>query len=1164
MYPTQENPGAAPSPYPTVPANYPNASYPAPPAAGTGGPPPPYPMGPPASSPSPARNSTPPSEPEHPPRRLGRMFLVFLVIGLLLVGVGATLEETYYHDIAQVKTVAQFLSSSGATLTSNSTVTLVTLNHTMVAAGQSIMLLDTIDTVTTNASTGVTVIGFHSIDVLPAPLRQSEAALANGLFATLSSPESWLTHGDQVILTFTIVSVTFPGGPYGGQSYLTLDAQANALYSAIQHGSSGPQAVAISPSYYQPYPSIQYDGLFIFLMASGVALIGMAILAGDRIEIFFRKETKDPKHIGTLVMGATAILGGLFLPFYPWPAVLFIALVVMTVSWRYPQMGLIALVILVAPAIGYQSGALGFLFLFAAIPILFASLIDWKFGLGAFLTLFLAPLGLSFAVPIFFALVFSLYLGIVIAIMGGVLISLFITLGNLGVMGFLTGSSSSSQTSVVAGHSAALLPTLTFPYFSFTQIGASYGNIVNPDFGALSAGGGGIGYFFIPMAEVGTWCLAGWILVHYLHEQENQDLPRLLGMGSISGGLVAAAALITLFSTGYGGLSELSALLFIPATITIITAALLSKSLFEAYFTSQIGATSVGTRVADMKGKTAVTFEAVGGLHDVKADIKESLVIPLMRKDITTKFRVEPPKGLLLFGPPGCGKTMLMKALATELGVEMISVKASDLMSKWYGESENRIADLLKTARERAPAILFMDEIDAVAKRRDLYTADDVTPRILSILLSELDGIDKSQGVIVVGSTNKPDMIDPALMRPGRLDKIIYIPPPDYNERVEILEVHLSGRPVADDVDLTEIAKKSERFSGADLANLVREAATKAIRRQMRSGIATPIDMSDFVDVLSKMKPSISLRVLADYEAMKLDYERKMHQTQRLERKVTVKWDDVGGLEDIKRALREYVELPLTRPDLMDKYRVKTGKGLLLFGPPGCGKTHVMRAAANELNVPMQIINGPELVSALAGQSEAAVRDILYRARENAPSIVFFDEIDALASKDSMKTPEVSRAVSQFLTEMDGLRAKDKVIIVATTNRPQTLDPALLRPGRFDKILYVPPPDFRARSDIFRIHLRDVPQDGKVDHQTLALMSDGFSGADISFVVDESKLIALREQLAREAIATLSAENIAGVRMSDLEKAVHSTRSSVTPETLKWATDFIKEYGTRQ
>ena len=522
-------------------------------------------------------------------------------------------------------------------------------------------------------------------------------------------------------------------------------------------------------------------------------------------------------------------------------------------------------------------------FLFAAIPILFASLIDWRFGIGTFLTLFLAPLGLSFVIPVFLAMIFSLYIGLAVAVAGGFLVALFVTLGNLPILGYLAGPGANGTPSLIAGHAAALQPTLPFPYFTFNAVGAAYGNMLNPNPQVLSLGGTGIGLIAIPIVEVGAWCFAAWLVTWALRERENQSWSNLWKY-SVYGGLILVVTTIAAFAAlNYMSFADVVVLLFIPGMITAVAGSLVIRDAFEAYFTSRLGATSVGTRVAEMRGLAAqkVTFEMVGGLHDVKADIKESMIIPLMRKDVTTRFKLEPPKGILLFGPPGCGKTMLMKALASELGVEMISIKCSDLMSKWYGESENRVADLLKTARERAPCILFMDEIDAVAKRRDMYTADDVTPRLLSILLSEMDGIDKSAGVIVVGSTNKPDLIDPALMRPGRLDKIIYVPPPDFNERMEITHVHLVGRPVAKDIDLAEIAKKTERFSGADLANLVREAATIAVRREMMTGVSTPLGMDDFRQVMPRIKPSISLRMISDYEVMKLDYERKMHQVQR-------------------------------------------------------------------------------------------------------------------------------------------------------------------------------------------------------------------------------------------------------------------------------------------
>jgi transitional endoplasmic reticulum ATPase len=1111
-----------------------------------------------------------------------RTFVALLIAGLIILAAGVALLLTFYPYVANTQTAADFLTSHGAQLwNGNPAVHVVRLTSGTV--GQTVYIKDTVSSVQYNATSGVTTLAFQSIANEPQLQRTAQSTLATDLFGTISGQVGWLSAGSSVLFSFTIVQASVPGGAYPSLSYLTLDAAADATHAAISPGGpTGAAAVAIGSQYLQPVPNVQYDGLFYFLIALGIVLVVGAIVFGVPLEKWVRQQTKDPKNLVVGLMGAAAAFATFFFPFYPWPFALLIVGVTMLIAWKYPQLALLVLTLLVVPEVAYQSGALGLIFIFAVLPVLYAGLLDWKFAFGALLMLFLAPVGLSFAVPIFMALIFSLYLGLAVAVAGGLLISLFVTLGNLPVFGYLVGPGGTGSHTLVAGHSAALLPVLPIPGFTLNAIGSAYANLFSPDFTVLAQGSGGFGALAIPLAEIGAWCFAAWLVTSWLRDRERQTERAVYQSSIASGAVITGVTIAGLWAFGYNSVIGMVAVFgFIPAMITAVAGSLILRDTFESYFTSRLGATSVGTRVAEMKGLQKMTFEMVGGLHDVKADIKESMIIPLMRKDVTTRFKLEPPKGLLLFGPPGCGKTMLMKALASELGVEMIAIKCSDLMSKWYGESENRVADLLRTARERAPCILFMDEIDAIAKRRDMYTADDVTPRILSILLSEMDGIDKSAGVIVIGSTNKPDLIDPALMRPGRLDKIIYVPPPDFNERMEIVHVHLAGRPVAGDIDLADIAKRTERFSGADLANLVREAATIAVRRSMMTKVDSVITMDDFNQVLPRIKPSISLRMITDYETMKLDYERKMHQTQRMERKIVVHWDDVGGLTDIKQAIREYVELPLTRPELMESYKIKSGRGILLFGPPGCGKTHVMRAAANELNVPMQIVNGPELVSALAGQSEAAVRDVLYRARENAPSIVFFDEIDALASKDSMRTPEVSRAVSQFLTEMDGLRPKDKVIIIATTNRPQTLDPALLRPGRFDKIFYVPPPDPTARQDIFRIHMKGVPVEGSVDFGELARRTDGFSGADIANCVDEAKLIALREQLVNELASSPGAavgglfstgatvgrpepkSTVVGIRMDNLIAAVGKTKSSITPETLAWAEEFIRSYGTR-
>lgn len=906
-----------------------------------------------------------------------------------------------------------------------------------------------------------------------------------------------------------------------------------------------------------------------------------------KIKDFIDRETKAPQWLKVFAFGGLGLISTVFMPFYPWWMILFITFVVGIISFRFPLLSLILVTLFSTAEIAYQSPELGFVFLIASIFVLCVSLFDWKFGAMVYFMLFLAPFGVPFVVPIVGAMIYSLLLGLSVAIVGSIFLTIFVTLGNFQVLGFFVGPLSPGMQTLVAGHTEPLKQAPS--NFQLTDFANAFASVAHLDNRVFEAALGNFGASLMPFVEIILWAFAVYAASFLVTDREKMTVKNWMIFSSIVGGiLVISSASALALSPNYTYPIWTYALLLgiFPAVFLATAIGLISRDVFSSYFASKLGASAVSTRIAEMKALSKTTFDMVGGLKDVKADIRESMIVPLLRRDVAEQFGLEPPKGLLLFGPPGCGKTLLMKALASELHVEMISVKCSDLMSKWYGESENRVAELFKTAKERKPCILFLDEVDAIAKRRDMYSADDVSPRLLSIILAEMDGLDKASGVIVVGTTNKPEMVDPALMRPGRFDKIIYVPPPDFEERIDVLKVHLMGKPTAPDIDLTEIAKRTERFSGADLANLVREAAILAMKRSLKTNMPSLITMNDFLTVLPNIKPSITLRMKEEYEKLKMDYERKMHQLQRAEKKAIVKFDDVGGLEEIKKALREYVELPLTKPELLEQFKLKTGKGILLFGPPGCGKTHIMRAASNELGVPIQVVNGPELVSALAGQSEAAIRDVMSRARENAPSILFFDEIDALASKESMKTPEVNRAVSQFLTELDGVRPKDRVIVVATTNRPHLLDPALLRPGRFDKIFYVPPPDIKAREDIFKIHLKDVPVTGYIDYRLLAHRTEGYSGADIAAIVDEAKLIAIREMVMYEELGTRPEtrakveftkyldEVVAtpgerktmsgfGVRMEHLLEALSKTKSSITPETLEWAKTFMDMYGTR-
>lgn len=502
-----------------------------------------------------------------------------------------------------------------------------------------------------------------------------------------------------------------------------------------------------------------------------------------------------------------------------------------------------------------------------------------------------------------------------------------------------------------------------------------------------------------------------------------------------------------------------------------------------------------------------VTYEDIGGLHEEIRKIREMVELPLKYPELFERLGVEAPKGVLLYGPPGTGKTLLAKAVANETNAAFFSISGPEIMSKYYGESEERLREIFRQAEENAPSIIFIDELDAIAPKREEVTGE-VERRVVSQLLTLMDGLKPRGRVVVIGATNRPNAIDPALRRPGRFDREIEIGVPDKQGRLEILQIHTRGMPLAEDVDLERIASITHGFVGADLEALCKEAAMRALRRVLpeidfeKESIPAEIlnkivvRMDDFMEALKDVEPSAMREVLVEVPE--------------------VKWEDIGGLQNVKLELQEAVEWPLKYPEIFEHMNAKPPKGILLYGPPGTGKTLLAKAVANESEANFISIKGPELLSKWVGESERAVREVFRKAKQAAPSIIFFDEIDAIAPirgggyGDSHVT---ERVISQLLTEMDGLEELRGVVVIAATNRPDIVDPALLRPGRFDKLLYIPLPDLDARKEILKIHLNKKPlaEDANIDE--IAQKTEGYTGADLAAICNTAVMLAIREHV---------------------------------------------------
>ena len=514
-------------------------------------------------------------------------------------------------------------------------------------------------------------------------------------------------------------------------------------------------------------------------------------------------------------------------------------------------------------------------------------------------------------------------------------------------------------------------------------------------------------------------------------------------------------------------------------------------------------------QVAKEGGVPSISYEDIGGIKNEVSRLREMIELPLRHPELFKRLGVEAPKGVLLHGPPGTGKTLLAKAVAHETNANFYTIGGPEIMSKYYGESEERLREIFKNAEEKAPAIIFIDEIDSIAPKRE-EVSGEVERRVVAQLLSLMDGMSSRGKVVVIGATNRVNAIDPALRRPGRFDREIEIGVPDREGRLEILQIHTRGMPLEKDVDLSVIANMSHGFVGADLQAVAKEAAIRALRRilpeidltteNIPSDILKKIvvTMDDFLSVIKEIEPSALREVFVEVP--------------------NVNWTDIGGLAEVKQELQEAVEWPLKYQGLFVHSDAVPPKGILLYGPPGTGKTLIAKAAAHESEANFISIKGPELLSKWVGESEKGVREVFRKARQAAPCIVFFDEIDAIApargalGSDSHVT---ERVISQLLTELDGLEVLTNVIIIGASNRPDIIDAALLRPGRFDRLLYVPPPSKESRIQIFKIHTSKKPLAEDVDIVSLANQTEGYTGADIAALASAAVMLALREHVAK-------------------------------------------------
>jgi SpoVK/Ycf46/Vps4 family AAA+-type ATPase len=887
-----------------------------------------------------------------------------------------------------------------------------------------------------------------------------------------------------------------------------------------------------------------------------------------RIKDLYVDVTTNPNFIDALLVLASFIAFAAAFPFYPFIILAALCIVLFIGTLKHSFLGLILLMVMTFPMLMYQTPALAYVFLLIMVGALVYGYRHYRTMIFALILvpLALSTLGYLFAIP-------ALILGALIVgyKRAGVLSIIFV----IGVV--MLSAATGVQNSAYISYNAQIAHTkvsgspalnysvpnkpqlnlLTLPT-GISVIGKNIGNIdvvayMYSEFGA---------FFEALTVQPLQWIidLIGFaVVVVFIDAVAVGSRSFYKGTEACLVGIVYPLlyfALSFAFKNPFNYIPPLWSFIIAVAFVYII----------ELYRVDIVKALEV--RKEDIRLKFGEAFEDllasspsekfsdIGNYESTKVELKEAIVSPIEDKALSRAYNIKPVRGVLLFGPPGTGKTMLMRAIANDIRAGFFLVKAPNLVSALPGDTERRLSSIFATARKNAPCILFFDEIDSIARSRSQGGSDEVHRQILTQLLIEMDGFQRLKSVVVVGATNAPDILDPAILRPGRFDRAIYMPLPDFNGRKEIFKIYLSKLPISKDVKIDELAKLTERFSGADINAVCNDVAKEVAQVAAKKHVVLEITQQDIKNFIQAVRPSTKLSQLKDYDRFKVDFERRTLGQEKVEKAETTGMKSIVGLEDAKKAIVDAVKVPMEHPELVKKYNVKSVKGILMFGPPGGGKTMFMRAVSNELKgVTMLEINGADISQKDVVSATSEIKSIFNRAIENSPSILFIDEIDGIAPNRRSASEEGVQLTSQFLQEMDGLREATGVVLVCATNRPSALDPAILRPGRFDKLIFVQPPNEAEREQLFKNYVEGVPLSKDIDFGKLAKETEGYTGADIANVCREAKQTALNVSIGsgkeEEITMEVLAELVKRFKASAPQKVVDSYKS------------FLERYGQR-